>query len=174
MLQKIIITQFGVCTNMKYTFNQISQLELRRAIETAFEDDFALLKICEGAHSVTQVAQIEHGRIRDMYDMIDILQNRMLRYEFRAAGELIGYVVLSKSTAELLSFSVNIHHRTKQVLMMFFQGIKSFLPSCWICNVSEKNQRAINWLMKCGLQETNRDGGNVTLAFGMINKIVTA
>jgi len=72
----------------------------------------------------------------------------------------IGYIYYTENLAgtdqrALISFCVKSEYRTKEHLIEFWNKIKGLLGNHFNCYLFNKNERAIKYLMKCGMQLKN-------------------
>lgn len=88
------------------------------------------------------------------------IYNKLLEYEkesgckfdeLKVDNETIGYAFYYKNL--LVSFGINKSYRTKDKLSKVFEQMKSNFDSDFESYMWERNERAINWLKKCGMVE---------------------
>lgn len=118
-------------------------------IEYAFLDDNDLKKYCD-----------PEDKHKDIKEIINSIYEKILDYEkegnskfceIRYNENLIGYFFYHKNI--LVSFGINVKHRNKQTLKKVFEDIKKEMNGEFESYMWERNERAINWLKKCGMKE---------------------
>lgn len=129
------------------TLTEIPLSELRKYVEIAYRGDLDLLDFYWGENfSLEEAVNETMFLINQVAEEIDIDC-----YSVENDGEEIGYIV--KFPNNLYSFSININHRTKKNLIEYWERIKEVMEEGFICMLYPQNERAINWLKKCGLVE---------------------
>ena len=118
-------------------------------IRHAFVDDNDLNNYCDPS-----------DKDKDIREIVYSIYNKILAYEkagdckfckIRYNDSLIGYFFYHKNI--LISFGVNVKHRNKQTLKRVFEDIKKEMNGEFETYMWERNERAINWLKKCGMEE---------------------
>jgi hypothetical protein len=115
----------------------------------AFEEDDEISKYCD--------PEDEHKSIKNL---VDSIYEKLLDYnqfgncsfnELKIGNEVIGFYFCYKNI--LVSFGINKNHRTKEKLIEVFNIIKDKFGGEFESYMWERNERAINWLKKCGMEE---------------------
>jgi len=97
-------------------------------------------------------------------EIAEDVYNKLLEYQNNSVCEFvadeIGYIYYTEKLAgtnqrALISFSVKSEYRTKDILIAFWGKIKNLLGDHFNCYLFNKNERAIKYLMKCGMQVKN-------------------
>lgn len=125
---------------------------LRGAISIAYAGDNCIFRYYDQNALVESINDIVNDTYRKIEEYAPLYKDNLKCYEVYDNGSLIGYVVICKEPAMLLSFGVNKHYRSKERLETFFQGIQQQFAAEWTCALWNRNERAINWLKKCGLE----------------------
>ena len=73
---------------------------------------------------------------------------------------MIGYIYCYRDL--LVSFGVNRKYRNKEILIFVFDEIKSKFKGGFESYMWSRNERAIKWLVKSGMQEAPCSIKNVT------------
>lgn len=74
-------------------------------------------------------------------------------YDLIVEKKIIGYAFSHKNM--LISFGVNKKHRNKKELEIVFNIIKAKFNTDFETYMWKRNERAINWLKKCGMEEAD-------------------
>lgn len=128
------------------------------AIEAAFENDENINIYCDPSYENKSIKEI-----------IDSTYNKILEYEefgdvdfedIIENGELIGFICCFKD--KLISFGINIKYRNKEILTNIFEIIKNKFNTEFETYMWSRNERAINWLKKCGMKQIPCNIDNVT------------
>lgn len=75
--------------------------------------------------------------------------------------EPIGYFVTANNI--LYSFAINKKYRTKEILINWWKHIKMVLGKAFTVTLYENNERAINFLIKNGMEVFSKQGNLVLL-----------
>lgn len=131
-------------------FERIDITELKPYIEIAFQDDIELFNkwhIVQGES--LECIDDTYNRILDTIPYFDIACYKVLLDDV-----IIGYTVISIDHGLLYSFGINKKYRTKEILKKWFAEIVKIL-GIFDCILWQKNQRAINHLIKQGMTIKN-------------------
>lgn len=127
------------------TIEKITKFELPIYVRIAYNEDYELFE----KYHVNQFGIDE--AVDSTVEMINNVSNQVdMRYfKVQYNDENIGYVTVFKNN--LYSFGININYRTPKILNEFWEYIKVILGDSFICMLFPNNTRAINWLLKCGM-----------------------
>ena len=126
-------------------------------IKFAFDDDENIGKFCDPDYKDKPIKELTKS-----------IYNKLLEYEregnskfddLNVDNEIIGYAFYFKNL--LVSFGINKNHRTKYKLSKVFEQIKSNFDSDFESYMWERNERAIKWLKKCGMEQVPSNIDNV-------------
>lgn len=118
-------------------------------IEYAFKDDNDINKYCDPEYKDATIDEL----ILSIY-------NKLLEHEPLGVckfvdliidGELVGFFFCFHYL--LVSFGINKNHRNKETLKKVFEIIKNEFDGYFECYMWQRNERAINWLKKCAMEE---------------------
>lgn len=118
-------------------------------IKFAFNEDENIGQFCDLDYKDKSVSQLAKS-----------IYKKLLEYEregdckfddLKVDNEIVGYAFYFKNL--LVSFGVNKNHRTKDKLSKVFKQMKSNFDSDFESYMWQRNERAINWLKKCGMIE---------------------
>ena len=118
-------------------------------IKFAFNDDENIGKFCDPDYKDKTTNQLAKS-----------IYNKLLEYEregdskfddLKVDNEIVGYAFYFKNL--LVSFGINKNYRTKNKLSKVFEQIKGNFDSDFESYMWQRNERAINWLKKCGMVE---------------------
>jgi hypothetical protein len=127
------------------------------SIKRAFIDDNEISKYCDFEDKDKDV----RGLVGSIYRKIGEYQDGNDRfYDLVLNEEVIGYIFCYKNL--LVSFGVNSKYRNKETLIFVFDQIKSKFNGNFEAYMWTRNERAIKWLLKCGMQEESCNIKNVT------------
>lgn len=124
----------------------IETASLKRVLENTYEGDEAIVKLYDPNVSVSSVKEV----VDNIFEKIERYGEAAISYAVRLEGNEIGYFVLSGDF--LVSFGLNVRHRTTETLRSFFEVMKSNMPADFVCALWSKNERAIRWLTKNGMK----------------------
>jgi hypothetical protein len=88
-------------------------------------------------------------------------------YKINLDEKCVGFLYIVKNPNMLVSFAISKYFRTKEVLISFFEVIKSKLNDDFTCILFKKNSRAISWLKKCGMDIYYEDNSIVKLKYSL-------
>jgi hypothetical protein len=74
-------------------------------------------------------------------------------------GNIAGFVYYVDSV--LISFGINKKYRNQKTLSLLFDNIKTWLNGDFVTFMWQRNNRAVEWLKKCGMEEDELDMTNV-------------
>ena len=126
-------------------------------IEFAFNDDENIVKFCDPDYKDKPISELAKS-----------IYNKLLEYEkegdckfdeLKVDNEIVGYAFYFKNL--LVSFGINKKHRTKDKLSKVFEQMKDNFDSDFESYMWQRNERAINWLKKCGMVEVPSNIDNV-------------
>jgi hypothetical protein len=115
----------------------------------AFEGDKDISKYCD-----------KNDKELDLEKLVLSIFKKLLEYEetggcdfydLSVENEVVGYGFNYKNI--LISFGVNKKFRNKEKLEKVFEIIKGKFNSDFETYMWERNERAVNWLKKCGMTE---------------------
>lgn len=115
----------------------------------AFEGDKDISKYCD-----------KNDKELDLEKLVLSIFKKLLEYEetgecdfydLSVENEVVGYGFNYKNI--LISFGVNKKFRNKENLKKVFEIIKGKFNSDFETYMWERNERAVNWLRKCGMTE---------------------
>jgi len=86
-------------------------------------------------------------------------------YEVWIDDTKVGYTVLSRSYNILYSFAINISFRGPAVQEEWFHKVGHLLRGEFFCTLWSKNERAIQFLVKHGMEIFSQDGEATQLRF---------
>ena len=137
----------------------------KTAIETAFVDDEEIVNFCDPDFKDKSSMDIINGVYDKLVDYKNIF-SKCFFYEIIKDGSLVGFVFYVKNPNLLVSFGVNKNHRTKYVLKNIFSTISDFFKGeSFTCFMYDRNERAINWLKRCGMEEVEVNNKIVKLNY---------
>lgn len=138
------------------TLKKVSKTELVSLVEIAYKNDDDLF---EKYH--VQKCNFEWAVISTLGMVHELSKERKVNYyKVIFKKEAIGYVVTFDNF--LYSFGVAIKYRSKEVLSNYWKAIKEVLPKNFLSSLYINNERAINWLKKCGMKEVKiNDNSNM-------------
>lgn len=122
--------------------------ELIKAIEVAFCDDKDIFSLYDPNVKVSSVKDIVDNISHKILSHSDVIVKGVYH-----KNELIGYVAHNRKA--LISFSISVKYRVRKFLREFFSLIKKEIGGEFVCFLWNRNQRAIKWLKKNGMQVTN-------------------
>lgn len=139
------------------TIKKISKPELPELIKVSYEGDIKLIQEFHPAKSD------EYGTILSTVEMIEDVskEKKCSYYKVMADKKPIGYFVVWEGF--LYSFAINIKYRTKEVLMNWWQQVKSVLGKVFQTMLYEENHRGIAFLLKQGMKIKSKHENIVTL-----------
>lgn len=128
-------------------------------IFNAFAGDSEINKYCD-----------EEDKDKNLIELSESICNKIEEYE--KVGDCVfeeilidnksaGYLFCWKNL--LVSFCVNKKFRTAENLKQVFETIRNKFESDFICFMWKRNTRAINWLKKNGMYETETNIDNITI-----------
>jgi hypothetical protein len=138
-----------------------SKSHLYEAILVAFLDDTLLLN----KYHVNKGSLVEC--VNDTYlKIIDADEEYPLEwYTIHDGTETIGYCITSKTYSFLYSFGININHRTKDNMIDWFENIKGLFIGSFTCGLWAKNDRAIDYLVRNGMNVYDRNELEIHLKY---------
>jgi hypothetical protein len=140
---------------------RIKLSELKPSIALAFSDDAELLKEFHFLAGKTLEECVD-----DTYNKIIESSNAMptKAWNILADDKLVGYCVIVKAPMPLLySFGINIHSRTKEVLVSWMKAVDKISNGEITTVLYSKNVRAIEFMKKNKMEEVVRDDEIVVL-----------
>jgi len=106
---------------------------------------------------------------KELKEIVYSIYSKILDYErvgsckfcnLKIDDKLIGFFFYYKNV--LVSFGVNVEHRNKETLKNVFEDIKKEMNGSFETYMWTRNERAINWLKKCGMEESHCNMKDVT------------
>lgn len=149
------------------TFREINYLKLEEYVESAWEGDKGLENFYDPNlknRSLREMVFDTTNKIKDYF----YYNEKLKIYGIDEHSTPCGFVVLSNSNSMLYSFGINHRMRNAENLQYLFNFIRKNLNECFYTLLYEKNERAINWLKKCGMREVKElkpDEGIVYLSY---------
>lgn len=143
-------------------FIRVPTKGIKPLIKVAFKDDPQLLlsyHILNG--TLEECVNDTYDKIIEFSDMANVQS-----YAILVDDKTIGFTVVSKDMALLYSFGINVAYRRYNHLENWFKNIVSKMP-CFKCYLWNKNSRAIEFLVKCGMEKTE-----VTTDYTLLNYAV--
>jgi hypothetical protein len=139
-----------------------NEIELNEAIKIAFINDTELLT----KYHIVENGTYEHC-VKDTFNkIIQSSKEHILEWYLIIKDSLIiGFTIVSIGYNYLYSFGINIKYRNNLILNEWFVKVKEILQNHFICELWEKNKRAINFLIKNGMEISNQENGVVTLKY---------
>ncbi len=123
------------------------------AICAAFEGDEDIVSYCDPSN----VNPTPKGVIEDVFE-------KLVQYETLVDGVFrtilfddkeIGFIYYFDDV--LVSFGINKGYRTKEFLTGFFEDVKKWLGNDFVTYMWERNERAVRWFEKCGMEREDVD-----------------
>jgi hypothetical protein len=127
------------------------------SIKHAFVGDNDLKNYCDPDDKDKDVKEIVYSIYRKI---LDYEKAGGSFYNLKYDDKLIGYFFCYKNI--LVSFGVNIEHRNKETLQKVFEDIKKKFNSSFETYMWQRNERAVRWLKKCGMEESHCNIKDVT------------
>ena len=134
-------------------FKIITLESLPKYVRIAFKGDASLHEYhITGSKDLDECVQDTMDKINETSTLFELL---LLSVIFE--GEIIGFTILGGGL--LYSFGINKEYRTKEILIQWIQEIKDLLDNDFKCMLWNKNNRAIKFLEKQGMniEDTNND-----------------
>jgi hypothetical protein len=132
------------------SLKNVNAEDLLYYIKIAFEGDLELKVYYDNAlrvRNLNNMCSDTYAKIVEYYEVFPSCE----AYSVVKDDEGIGYMFISKDPNRLISFGLNKEHRNGNNLKMFFKLISKKLKHDFECILHTKNDRAINWLIKCGM-----------------------
>lgn len=143
-------------------FEQVDIIDLKPYIEIAFQNDTELFSKWHIIQDVPLACINDtYNRILDTVSYFDITCYKVLLYDV-----IIGYTVICEEHGLLYSFGINKQYRTKEVLKNWFAEIIKIL-GIFDCILWQKNERAINHLIKQGMTIKNTTHDYIILNYSI-------
>ena len=140
--------------------------EMENAIRAGFEGDDEIAKYYDP--DVTEEITLDLI-VRDITNKIKQERVFYLLNTFKVClnNKVIGFVVLvnEPNSKRLFSFSVAKQYRNRMVLSGLFEWIKNYFNSDFECYLYIKNERAIRWLEKCGMNKSGINNFSIIKLF---------
>jgi len=118
-------------------------------IEYAFKDDNDINKYCDTEYKDATIDKL----ILSIY-------NKLLEHEPLGVCKFVDLIIDDELVGFffcfhylLVSFGINKNHRNKETLKKVFEIIKNEFDGYFECYMWKRNERAIKWLKKCGMEE---------------------
>ena len=141
------------------SFCEIQFDDLKTLIELGFGDDPDLMEKYQQLPTDFEVTvQRNLDNIREMGDHLPLIYYKVLW-----GDEVIGFTVLEFSNSILYSFGINIKFRKKEIVTAWIEGVSKLFGGSFQCVLWDKNERAINFLIRNGMKPFKRDGKNTFL-----------
>jgi len=132
------------------TTKQLSYDQLKEAVRISFDGDYKILSLYDPNIPVQSLEDVQNDILRKVvgYDKLQYIGV----YE---KGEIVGYYV--RNEGMLVSFALSMPYRVRSFKRKFFDIVKRDFKGMFTCFLWSRNQRAIKYLVKCGMsvQESN-------------------
>ncbi len=139
--------------------DKISKPKLLELIHNSYEGDNELF---EKYH--VEKGNAETLTLKTMSMIEDAAEKMSLTYyKVLFNKKPIGYFVIADKMGLLYSFAINKKYRTKEVLINWFKSVKEVLGKAFTTVLYSNNTRAIDFLVKNGMEVNRTDGDLVTL-----------
>ena len=115
----------------------------------AFEGDKDISKYCDKNDKELEVEKLVLSIFKKLLEYEETEECDF--YDLSVENEVVGYGFNYKKI--LISFGVNKKFRNKENLKKVFEIIKGKFNSDFETYMWERNERAVNWLRKCGMTE---------------------
>jgi hypothetical protein len=115
----------------------------------AFEGDKDISKYCDKNDKELEVEKLVLSIFKKLLEYEETEECDF--YDLSVENEVVGYGFNYKNI--LISFGVNKKFRNKENLKKVFEIIKGKFNSDFETYMWERNERAVNWLRKCGMTE---------------------
>ena len=140
-------------------FREVTFEDLKPLIELGFGDDPELMsKYQQLPTEFEETVQRNVDNIREMSEHLPLSYYKVLWGE-----EVIGFTVLEFANSILYSFGINIKFRKKEVVTEWIEKVEQLFKGSFQCVLWDKNERAINFLIRNGMKPFKRDGKNTFL-----------
>jgi RimJ/RimL family protein N-acetyltransferase len=127
------------------------------AIYAAFDGDHDISKYCDPSNerpTPESVSIDAHEKLLVYEEMVDGA------FEVLKVGDReVGFVYYFSDV--LVSFGVNKEFRNKNFLTSLFDDIKKWMGDSFVTYMWERNERAIRWFEKCGMEREDCNLDNV-------------
>ena len=142
-------------------YGEFADESLYVGIMNAFEGDYELV---DKYHYINS-DYIEC--VTDTYLKIKQAQKKypLEMYDSKLGEDVIGYVVICKTYNFLYSFGINVQYRTPQNMTFFFKKIAMSFNGGFTCGLWAKNMRAIEYLLKNGMEIYKKEDNQVHLIY---------
>ena len=121
-------------------------------MKVAFDGDYELIKYYDSASNVDSIDSMVTDVLIKIKDYPKWF-NSCYSYSVSNDEEPIGYLFITKEPNLLVSFSINKNFRDKDNLKSYFDCIVKEFNTDFDCLLFSHNDRAINWLKRCGMVE---------------------
>ena len=115
----------------------------------AFEGDKDISKYCDKNDKELEVEKLVLSIFKKLLEYEETEECDF--YDLSVENEVVGYGFNYKNI--LISFGVNKKFRNKEKLEKVFEIIKGKFNNDFETYMWERNERAVNWLRKCGMTE---------------------
>ena len=127
------------------------------AIYAAFDGDDDIKNYCDPGNDTPTPEGVSADAYEKLLVYEDVVEGV---FEVLKDGEKeIGFVYYFGDV--LVSFGVNKEYRNKDFLMSLFSDIKKWMDEDFVTYMWERNERAIRWFEKCGMEREDCDIDNV-------------
>ena len=138
-----------------------SKNHLYEAILVAFLDDTLLInKYHVNIGSLVECVNDTYRKIMDADNIYPLEW-----YVVHDGIETIGYCITSKTYSFLYSFGINIKHRTSENMINWFENVKGLFIGSFTCGLWAKNDRAIDYLVRNGMNVYDRNELEIHLKY---------
>jgi RimJ/RimL family protein N-acetyltransferase len=127
------------------------------AICAAFDGDDEIGNYCDPINNNASPQGVSEDVLKKLLDYEDLVDGVFRTLENK--GEEIGFVYYFDNI--LVSFGVNKKHRTKEYLKKLFAEMVEWMGEDFITFMWDRNQRAIKWFERCGMEKERFDSDNV-------------
>lgn len=129
---------------------KVETKELLKYINIAFDGDDELLKYYDKSSKVCNTLEMADDTFNKILDYHKHFKE-CNSYKVILDGNDIGYLFLTLRPNLLISFSLNRNYRSAENLKNYFNCIKNSFRGDFNCYLNSHNDRAIDWLKKCGM-----------------------
>jgi hypothetical protein len=130
---------------------KIDVKDLRQYIDIAFANDCDLLNYYDKSAGVLSGEAMVVNTYNKIKDYLAYFHH-CFAFKICIDGDDAGFIFFTKSPNLLVSFSINKKYRQAEILKDYFESIKDSIADDFMCLLYKENTRAINWLVKCGME----------------------
>lgn len=132
-------------------FKEINYLQFEEYVTSAWDGDLDLEMYYDPNLSNRSLRGMVFDTIKKIKD--HYYYNEELKiYGIDENFKPIGFVVLGETKGMIYSFGINKNMRTPEKLKSLFEFMRINLNNKFFMYLYDKNERAINWLKRCGMK----------------------